>query len=400
MKFRNFRESLGQRVALCGINKNDITWYVTRNEVVIDEDIRYRINLLPPKVLISSFTVDGISIPIDSAYSFSADKEQFVIEYVGVSLSDGELIEYQYRLKDVVQNWSLWTRDRRISFAGLKPGTHTFEVQAINSDGFISEQPAQITFTIVAPIWQRWWFLSGAFFLVLAGIFVLVIRYISTQKLRQKLEKIKQEQALQNERALTRESISRDLHDEIASTLSGIGYFVQAVEKESGIQPNSKKYLSLIKESTDEILESIRDIIWSLNPENNNWQAVLAKCRRFTSDLCESKSIKYTIEFPENISSNILPLESMKNFWLIYKEIVTNAIRHSGCTNLNISIQIKEDSVFLMEIRDNGKGFDVKEVKRGSGLSNIHSRIKVMGGESELITLQEKGTYWKIIFPL
>ncbi len=401
VKFRNFRESLGERVALCGINNNGVSWYLTRDAIVIDEDIRYRINLLPPKVLINSFTVDGISFPSDSIYNFSADNEQFVIEYVGVSLTDGELIEYQYRLKDVVRNWSGWTRDRRITFAGLKPGTHTFEVQAINGDGFVSEQSAQITFTIVVPLWHRWWFLLSLF-LALTTMFIILIKYFSTRKIKAKLEKIKQEQALQDERARTREGISRDLHDEIASTLSGIGYFVQAVEKESGtvIPQNSKKYLSLIKESTDEILESIRDIIWSLNPENNNWEAVLAKCRRYTSDLCESKSIEYTFDFPDEIPVKIVRLDCVKNFWLIYKEIVTNAIRHSGCTNLIISINIRDNSIFILEISDNGKGFDVNKMKSGSGLSNIHSRIKFLNGEIELSTTQEKGTYWKISFPL
>ncbi|MDI6803520.1 MAG: two-component regulator propeller domain-containing protein [Bacteroidota bacterium] len=401
VKFRNFKESLGERVALCGINKNGVSWYITRDVIVIDEDIRYRINLLPPKVLINSFTVDGISIPLDTVYSFSGDNEQFVLEYVGVSLRDGESIEYQYRLKDVVQNWSLWTRDRRISFAGLKPGTHTFEVQAINGDGFISDQPAQIKFTIVAPLWQHWWFILSLF-LALTTLFIILVKYFSTRKIKAKLEKVKQEQALQNERTRTREGISRDLHDDIASTLSGIGYFVQAVEKESGtvFSQNSKKYLSLIKESSDEILESIRDIIWSLNPENNNWEVVLAKCRRYTSDLCESKSINYKIKFPENFSKITPPLENLKNFWLAYKEIIANALKHSDCTQMDISIELVENSSFSIQISDNGKGFDVNKVKNGSGLSNIHSRIKMLNGTSELITIRDEGTCWKISFPL
>lgn len=401
VKFRNFRESFGERVALCGVTKNGVSWYLTRDVIVIDEDIRYRINLLPPKVLINSFTVDGVSIPIDSIYNFSMDNEQFVIEYVGVSLRDGDLIEYQYRLKDVVQNWSSWTRDRRVTFAGLKPGTHTFEVQAINADGFICEQPAQITFIIVTPLWQRWWFVFS-FFLVLSLVFTIIIRYLSTRKIKAKLEKIKQEQAFQDERTRTRESISRDLHDEIASTLSGIGYFVQTVEKESGnvIPQNSRKYLSLIKESTDEILESIRDIIWSLNPENNTWEVVLTKCRRYTSDLCESKSISYKIEFPQKIPKNTPPLENLKNFWLIYKEIITNAIRHSECTHLDINISLSENSSYLIRISDNGKGFEPDKIQNGNGVNNIHSRIKAMNGEVELTTSHKNGTSWEITYPV
>lgn len=399
LKFRNYKESHGQRVALCGINKNGVTWYLTSDELVIDEDVRYRINLLPPKMLINSFTVDGVSISLDSVSSFSVDNKQFVIEYVGVSLRDGELMAYQYRLNN--SKWSSWTRDRRITLAGLRPGSYTFDVQAINSDGFISEQSAQFMFTITTPLWQRWWFLLSAF-LVMTIIFILTIRYISTQKLRRKLEIIKQEQTIQQERTQTRESISRDLHDEIASTLTGIGYFAQSIEKESAalIPQNSQKYLMLIKESSSEILESIRDIIWSLNPENTNWGVVLAKCRRYTSDLCESKSINYQIKFPEDMPESIPSLESMKNFWLIYKEIVTNAIRHSGCTKLIISINIDSGSSLLLEISDNGKGFDANKIIGNSGLSNIHSRTKKLNGNVELITLLEKGTSWKISLPI
>jgi len=141
------------------------------------------------------------------------------------------------------------------------------------------------------------------------------------------------------------------------------------------------------------------DIIWSINPDNDDWNVVLPKLRRYASDLCESKGIKYNIEMPESFLGKSLKMEQRHDFWLVFKEIVTNAVKHSACSE--IGIKLFNDSDYLnLNISDNGIGFDSEIPSTNNGLKNIRLRCKTLGGTSEIITSIGNGTQWKIKIPL
>ena len=109
----------------------------------------------------------------------------------------------------------------------------------------------------------------------------------------------------------TRNRIARDLHDEVSASVTGIVYFADAVKTEMKEKetPALNKLIGLISESAAQIQESMSDIIWSINPDNDDWNIVLPKFRRYASDLCESKGIKYNIEMPESFTGKSLKME-------------------------------------------------------------------------------------------
>ena len=84
-----------------------------------------------------------------------------------------------------------------------------------------------------------------------------------------------------------------------------------------------------------------------------------------------------------------------QNLWLIYKEIIANAIKHSECTLVDIKINIERNTLFLF-IKDNGVGFEMESVKTGNGLSNIFSRAKNLNAVYNLETKPGKGSSWQI----
>ena len=155
----------------------------------------------------------------------------------------------------------------------------------------------------------------------------------------------------------------------------------------------------MISESASQIQEAMSDIIWSINPDNDDWDAVLPKLRRYASDICESKNIKYIIDIPEKFVGKSLKMEQRHDFWLIFKEIVTNAVKHSDCTELKIILF--NDSEFLyLNVTDNGKGFDSKIPSPNNGVKNIISRTRTLNGVADLITSKGNGVSWSIKIPL
>ena len=70
------------------------------------------------------------------------------------------MLRYQYRLDGADADWSALGEQRTVTYAGLGPGRYRFTVRAVNSDGIASDHPAAITFTVLRPVWLRWWFLT------------------------------------------------------------------------------------------------------------------------------------------------------------------------------------------------------------------------------------------------
>ena len=131
------------------------------------------------------------------------DRNQLQIDFVGLSFAPGETLRYQYRLEGADAGWSAPTEQRTINFASLAPGRYRFLVRAVNSDGVASPTPAAVTFTVLPPLWQRWWFLSLAALVVGLAVYALY---------RYRVARL-----VELERVRTR--IASDLHDDIGAGL-------------------------------------------------------------------------------------------------------------------------------------------------------------------------------------
>ena len=191
------------------------------------------------------------------------------------------------------------------------------------------------------------------------------------------------------------------MHDEIGATLSGISYFARAIEKEKSSRKDSrdKKFLSLIVESSNDAHEKMRDLIWTINPQNDNWEGLLAKFRRYASDLFDSKGITYEIDFPSVLSVKPLTMEQRQHFWLIFKEMIINSANHSECEHATIKVSIHNGSVRL-EVSDDGIGFDPDIKRETNGLKNIRARAKKIDADCNLKTMPDRGVHWELVFSL
>src|SRR5262249_39174013 len=131
------------------------------------------------------------------------DRNQVQLNFVALSFAPGETLRYEYRFEPA-QDWSIPTDQRTINLANLAAGQYRVLIRAVTSDGIFSPSPAIVNFTVLAPVWQRWWFRSLA---VLACALMIHLLY------RYRLSRL-----LELERVRTR--IATDLHDEIGSNLS------------------------------------------------------------------------------------------------------------------------------------------------------------------------------------
>jgi signal transduction histidine kinase len=264
------------------------------------------------------------------------------------------------------KSWSNPTQSNNVNYVSLPPGDYTFKVLASAGNDQWSEVPAIFSFTIVRPFYQ-----SPLFYLLLISIAFAAFYFFRTYQLKQRL---------QVERIRTR--ISSDLHDDIGSTLSSISIISEgAIEEKNPVA--SKQMIREINENTMYLMDKMDDIIWCVNPQNDSFQHLMLRIKKFASGLFEAKGIDYDIQIEENIGETSLPMNYRQHIYLILKESINNLVKYSEATYASICIQSKA-SYLTITIKDNGKGFNVDRSENGNGLRNMKNRAARMKADLQI----------------
>jgi len=170
-----------------------------------------------------------------------------------------------------------------------------------------------------------------------------------------------------------RAKIARDLHDEMGSTLTSIN-ILSKVGMETGEAGSTVSgYLEKIKDNSAKMMESMSDIVWAINPVNDNLEQLLIRMKEFAAEMLEPARIQYYFETDGELEKSFLNPEQRKDVYLVYKEAVTNAVKYSAATEMTICLMYRQDSL-LLQVIDNGKGFDASLEFSGNGLKNMQSR--------------------------
>lgn len=248
-------------------------------------------------------------------------------------------------------------------YTNLEGGEYRFWVQAQQNGQW--SKPAQITLEIEESITEEGWFWPavGVYVLLLAGA---AIYFFLLYNFRQKLKL----QSLRNR-------IAADLHDEVGATLSSIAISTRLVEKKYGRQaPEMLSILQQIKTDSEETIQTIRDTVWTLNPNNDSVEQLLEKMRSLAFQLLTPQDISLTFNnqlSPTETHRLQLSMEQRQNLYLIFKEALNNILKHAEASKVNVTFKMNGQEL-LMKIADNGKGFDATQRYEGNGLKNYKKR--------------------------
>ncbi|MFM9839277.1 MAG: tetratricopeptide repeat protein [Cyclobacteriaceae bacterium] len=194
-----------------------------------------------------------------------------------------------------------------------------------------------------------------------------------------------------------RNTIARDLHDDIGSTLSTINIISTLAMKENASGNN--KHLTSIAEQSSRMMENMTDIIWSINPINDSVEKLAVRMKVFASEILEPKCIGFQFLGEESLSGFSLGAEKRKNFFLLFKEAINNAAKYSGATEVGITFKKSEEKLTMI-ISDNGNGFDDTITVEGNGLKNMEARAKAMQGNFKLSSVIGLGTRVELDLPI
>ena len=381
-------------------DKDGVLWFATSNglsRLLPTPDEKHS----PPPIWLSGVRIAGMPQALSELgaseigdLELAPNENNLQIDFFGLDFHPGEMLRYEYRLEGAGGDWSAPTEQPSVTFANLRPGNYRFMVRARNSQGAPSESPAVVSFKILPPVWLRWWFITIA--LLAVGLTVYAFARNRYQRMRMVLEgqvalrRSREERFAELERV--RRRIATDLHDDIGSSLTQISILSEVVRQRT--DPNDSHLaepLSMIAGSSRELVDSMSDIVWAINPQKDHLNDLTQRMRRFASDVLTSRNI--TFDFNEPAEEDDVPLGAniRREVFLIFKESVNNLVRHSACSEVEIDFQIAAGALRL-KVRDDGKGFDTSQNGDGHGLSSMRQRADDIGGHLEVISRVGQGT--------
>src|SRR5262245_18434632 len=347
-------------------------------------------NAVPPPIFLTGLAVDGAPRAVSSwgdddiqLSDLSPTENQLQIGFVGLGFAPGESLTYQYKLEGADADWHV-TRERLVNYARLSPGHYRFVVRAINADGDVSRVPAAATFTILPPVWQRWWFdLAIAAVVAVAGLSFY----------RSRMARILE---VSNVRA----RIALDLHDDIGSNLTKIAILSEvARQRLAGADAAAHGPLASIAQISRESIAGMGDIVWAINPHRDRLVELVRRMRQHAEQVLTVVGIKVTFVTPNEDREVRFGVDVRRGLFLIFKEAVNNVSRHARCSAVTIDLR-PVGSALSLTVTDDGTGFDPDAPRDGNGLTSMRRRAEQLGGTCDVRAAVGRGTTVHAVIPL
>ena len=284
---------------------------------------------------------------------------------------------------------------RVAQYPTLPPGRYLFQVTACNEDGTWNQAGSSLAVSVLPPFWRTPWFVTVAT-LCLLGLIIGTVHYASTQRLQRQLVLLRQQEALEKERA----RIARDLHDQLGANLTQVALLGEMVETDKGVPEEVEAHARQISATARETTHALDEIVWTVNPSNDTLDGLVNYLCKYAQEYFALAGLRYRLEVPAELPATPISPELRHNVFLASKEAINNIVKHARATSAWLRLRLESDR-FIVEIEDNGRGIAPGDSQKGrSGLRNMSKRMEDMGGAFQAAPGAEGGTRVQLTAPL
>ena len=376
--------SAGSQPAAYGTRDGRI-WFPTTKGLLSVNPADLKPNRQPPLVMIESVRVGGreqktnrFSSAWQPSVTIPPGHEQLEIHYTALNFPAPREVQFKYRLEGHETAWTEAGDTRVAYYNKLPPGNYRFHAIACNEDGVWNETGDALDVTVQPQFWQTWWFRT-AVILCLVGIVVAVVRYLSTQKLRRRLQLLEQQEALEKERS----RIARDLHDQLGANLTQVALLGEMAEADKNSPAEIESHAQQISQTARETTRSLDEIVWAVNPFNDTLEGLVNYVCKYAQEYLALAGLRYRAEVPVQLPVVNIPPEVRHNVFLAFKEAVNNVVKHAQASEVRVRLQLQPGN-FALNIEDNGRGmggWDANATQARNGLRNMRKRMEDIHGE-------------------
>ncbi|SDE80264.1 Signal transduction histidine kinase [Ulvibacter litoralis] len=291
-------------------------------------------------------------------------------------------IENQYftKLEGYENTWFSQGINPYVRYNKLPAGDYILNVKGTDFSGIESNNTLKIPITVGSIFYKTWWFILLSALLILAiiyGLFQFRVRQILA------IEQL-------------RTNISSDLHDNLGSMLSGIAMQSELVE--ANAKKENKSKLNKIATTSRDAISQMRDLVWSIDNRRERTSDLLERMEELADELLFPKNISFHLE-KNNLNFNKkLSITAKQHLFFIYKEAVTNILRHSNAKNVFVKFT-NQNGFGKVIISDDGT-INKTNKSTGFGLANMTLRAKKMNATINFIKEDGFEIHLKLPFKL
>jgi signal transduction histidine kinase/ligand-binding sensor domain-containing protein len=373
-------------------------WFPTMGGVAVIDPATVRTNAQPPPVVIEGVRVDNKDVAFgtweatvrnpQSAIRIAPGQENFEIQYTALSFINSENLRFRYKLEGLDHDWVEAGTRRTAYYSHVPPGAHTFRVIAANSDGVWNEEGKSVSFRVLPPFYQTWWFLTVVT-LSLGGMALLIYRRrFAALQARHAAQEAFSRRLIESQEA-ERKRIATELHDSLGQNLLIIKNRA-LLNMESLPDEKARLKFNELSDAISHTLEEVRTISYDLRPPHLDQLGLRMALVAMIEKVAVSSPIHFTHELDE-CDGRFAPGEEI-TLYRIVQECLNNILKHSGATEAQLGLRVNAHQAVLT-ISDNGRGFPAENQDHiGLGLQGIKERTRILGGTQTIQSIQGQGT--------
>jgi len=379
----------------CYQNEQGRIFFGTSNGFVYF-DPEYELNSVPPRLRLTAFKKYNQIVAFPESLnrlkeiSISSRDKVISFEFTALHFKNSAQNQYAYKLEGFDTDWNYCGTRRQAVYTHLPAGDYIFRVKAANCDGFWNETGLSIPLHILPPFWLK------TEFLIISALLLLLLLFTGYRMHIKRLIAIEKAKLEEGERL--RRKMAADFHDELGHRVTKISLLSKIALKEiAGNGRPIKSFLHQISENADGLFSEMKELVWELDPQKDSLYNLLSQLKSFSSQLFDTTDIAFQIEgLTPHLENMKLSMEWRQNLLRIFKEGMTNILRHAAdCKNVRLRVVCEEETLQL-SLTDDGPGFDIRTSSEGNGLRNMRQRAQKINGTLRIESNPGQGT--KIIF--
>jgi ligand-binding sensor domain-containing protein/signal transduction histidine kinase len=371
-------------------------WFATVAGVSVVDPSHLPVNPIPPPVAIEEVVVDDqpVARGLENV-AVAPGKHRLEIHFTALSFTAPDQVRFKYQLEGWDPDWIETGGRRTAYFTSVDPGEYRFRVIACNNDGVWNETGAALGVIMLPFFWQTAWFqiLSGV--ALLGGVAGLA-RFVAVRKMRTELERLQRQNAVNQERT----RIARDMHDDLGANLTQISFLSDLAGKEGQPPDRVKQDLQELSGLAQEVVRHLDELVWVVNPDHDQTASFVDYLGAYSEDYLRVRGIACRFDFPSDLARLTLDSNTRHQFFLAYKEVLNNVLKHAAATEVTLQARI-DHGLLRVNVRDNGRGFDpMGSSAFSNGLTNLRQRLAALNGKCAFHSAPGQGTDVQLELPV
>ncbi|HTL17864.1 MAG TPA: sensor histidine kinase [Patescibacteria group bacterium] len=275
---------------------------------------------------------------------------------------------------------------RSATYPKLSPGQFRFRVQELTALGTPTGIEDSLNIRVPVPLWESPLFWPAVLTVVIAASFG-ANRYVGWYQMRREVTGLKHQRALEQERL----RIAQDIHDDLGARVTQISLLSAMAQGDASLPPKARTDFGRISQMTRELVSALYETVWTVNPENDNLDALGNYLCQTVNELCAQAGLRCRLNLVDLPLDVQVSSQTRHHIAMAVKEAVHNVIKHAKAEEVRLRVSLDQRRLTI-SIEDDGRGFEPGVGPVGSGLKNIQRRLVELGGDCSIQSHIGRGT--------